>query len=295
MASLSFVSSGEKDMEDMRKRFRAFMDQRRYTEATDVGRQWLEKSRSVLGPDHPDTLSIMYLWGTALHTDGNFDEAERALRQLLKQRQGNPGLDPRDTIAALDALCETLCSLHKYNESLGLLEDELRLCEEEFGLQHELTIKTLRNTAQIYRMQDDLYLASSVLLRALELSEKGFGRDHHITLIIQGELDEVRGRQDSLGLRQDLAAKHGLPIPGDLLAGFKSIDISQLLRRYQTVHGMISGGPEVTNATARRMAAFTGSRPRPAINIPSVFQSDTSEDESPSVPGSPNHTGETVA
>lgn len=271
------------------------MKQRLYAEATDVGRQWLEKSRSVLGPDHSDTFSIMYLWGAALHADGKLDDAEKAFRQLLSLRQENLGLDHRDTIAALDALCETLCGLHKYDESMRFLDDELRLCENAFGLQHELTIKTLRNTAQVYRMQDDLYLASSVLLRALELSEKGFGRDHHSTLIIQEILDEVRGPQDSLALRQALAAKHGLPIPGDLLAGFKSTDMSQLLRRYQTVDGFISGGPEVTNATVRRFAEFTGNRPQPAINIPSAFHSETSEGESPGVPGSPNHAGESAA
>jgi hypothetical protein len=91
---------------------------------------------------------------------------------------------------------------------MRLLDNELHLCEKAFGLQHELKIMALRHTAHVYRRQGNLHLASSVLLRALELSEKGFGSDHRSTLTIQNELDKVRGPQDSLALRQVLAIRH---------------------------------------------------------------------------------------
>lgn len=280
MESSSFSPSADKEVEDLHRRFQLFSKQHWYAEAADVGRQWLEKSKSVWGPNHPDTLSIMYLRGTALYADGKLDDAEEIFRELLSLRKEKLGLDHRDTIATLDAVCETLCGLCKYDESMRLLEEELRLCENAFGLQHELTIKTLRNAAQMYRMKNDPFLASAVLLRALELSTKGFGRDHPCTAGIQDELNEIRGPQDSLALRQALAAKNGLPIPGDLLSGLKSIDISQLLAEYQDVSGFVSGGVELTNASMMRLGEVRGILPQPALRIPSAFESETSEDES---------------
>lgn len=290
------LSSSKKAMENMDQRIRVLMKQRRYTEATEVGRQLLEKSRSALGPEHPDTLSIMYYFGTVLHADGKFEDAEKNFRQLLPLREIVLGPDHRDTIATLDAICESLCSLRKYEESMKILDEELRRCEKAFSPEHELTIKTLRNMGNVYRMQGDPRLASSVLLRALELSERLFGPEHSTTSGIRGDLSEVRGPPDSLALRQALAAKHGLPIPGDPLAGIKTMSVSQQLGMYQSVHGVVSGGPEVTNATAMRLSEAIGRPPRPAVTIPSYYKNEveSSEDESTGVPESPSHARETA-
>jgi tetratricopeptide (TPR) repeat protein len=293
MGSSSSKSRAEKDMEKMDKRFGALMKQRRYAEATDVGRQLLGKSRSVLGPEHPDTLSIMYFLGAVLHADGKFKDAEQNFRQLLPLREKVLGPDHRDTIAALDVICEALCDLRKYEESMKILDEALRRCERAFGPEHELTIKTLRNMGNVYRMQGQLHLASSVLLRALELSESLFGREHSNTLGIRGDLSEVRGPLDSLALRQALAAKYGLPIPGDPLAGIKMINVSQPLSMYQRVSGVVSGGHEVTNATTMGLSEATGHPLQPAVTIPPYYDNESSEDESAGMPESPNHSRET--
>ncbi|KIW99757.1 uncharacterized protein Z518_10685 [Rhinocladiella mackenziei CBS 650.93] len=280
----------------MDRRIGILMRQHKYAEATEVGRQLLEKSRSALGPEHPDTLSTMYYFGAVLHADGKLEEAEQNSRQLFPLREKVLGPDHRDTIAALDAICESLCNLRKYEESMKILDEELRRCERAFGPEHELTIKTLRNMGHVYRMQGDPHLASSVLLRALELSERLFGPEHSTTSGIRGDLSEVRGLPDSLALRQALAAKHGLPIPGDPLAGIKTMSVSQLLGRYQSVNGLVSGGPEVTNATALRLSEAIECPPQPAVTIPSYYDNEVekSEDESTGGPESPNHTRETA-
>jgi tetratricopeptide (TPR) repeat protein len=256
----------------------------------------LKKSRSALGPEHPDTLSKMYYFGAVLHADGKFEEAEQNFRQLLSLREKVLGPDHADTIAALDAICESLCSLGKYKESMKILDEELQRCERAFGPEHELTIKTLRNMGNVYRIQGDPQLASSVLLRALELSEKLFGPEHSITLGIRGELSQVRGPRDSLALRQALAAKHGLPIPGDPLAGIQKVNAPQLLGTYQSVCGVVSGGPEVTNVTAMRLSDMTGRPPQPAVTIPSYYTNkvESSKGDSTGGPESLSHARETA-
>ena len=220
----------------------------------------------------------MYHLGARLHADGRLDDAEKTFRELLGLREEKLGADHPDSIAALDALCETLCGLRRYDEAMELLDEELRLCEKAFGFQHERTIKTLKNTANVYRMKGDPYLAISVLMRALELNEKAFGRKHPSTTAIHDELAKIRGPRDTLGMRQALAAKHGLPIPGDLLANRKSIDMSKFLQKFQSVSGIMSRtNPEVTNATAMRLAKLRGERPRPVLEIPGAFDGDISE------------------
>jgi tetratricopeptide (TPR) repeat protein len=274
MGSSSSKLRAEKDMEKMDQRIGVLTKQRRYAEATEVGRQLLEKSRSARGPEHPDTLSIMYYFGAVLHADGKFEDAEQNFRQLLPLREKVLGPDHRDTIAALDALCESLCNLRKYEESMEIFDKELQRCERAFGPEHELTIKTLRNMGNVYRMQGDPHLASSVLLRALELSERLFGPEHSTTSGIRGDLSEVRGPPDSLALRQALAAEHGLPIPGDPLAGIKTMSVSQLLGMDQSVSGCVSGDPEVTNTAAIRLSEVIGCPPRPAVAIPSYYNNE---------------------
>jgi tetratricopeptide (TPR) repeat protein len=282
MGSRSTKLRAEKNIEEMDRRFSALMRQRRYVEATDVSRRLLAESRSVRGPAHPDTLSIMFFYGAALHVAGKSKASEQVFRQLLPLREKALGPDHRDTIAVLDAICETLCDGRQYEESMKMFDEELRRCERAFGPEHELTIKTLENMGNVYRMQGQPYLASSVLLRALELSESTFGQEHSKTASIRDDLIEVRGPPDSLELRQALAAKHGLPIPGDPFAGVASMSTAQLLSKFKNVTGVVSGNPEVTNATVLRLSEFTGKPPEPAVHIPPYYhsQSDSSDDES---------------
>ncbi|RYP43490.1 hypothetical protein DL768_009907 [Monosporascus sp. mg162] len=271
MASSSSNPQADRDMEMMEFLIGELTKQGRYTEAAEGGQRLLEKSRSVLGPEHPRTLSTMYHFGAVTHVAGKFEEAEQNFRQLLLLRENVLGQDDPDTIAVLDAISESLSSMRKYKEAMKMLDEELRRCERAFGPEHELTIKTLKNIGQVYMMQGDSHLAISVLLRALELSERLFGSEHSTTSRIQDDLTKIRGPQDSLALRQMLAIKHGLPIPSDPLAGIRSMNRSQLLRRYQNVTGMMSGGPEVINAVTMRLSEEIGRDPQPPIHMPSAY------------------------
>ncbi|KAH8723086.1 hypothetical protein GQ44DRAFT_710961 [Phaeosphaeriaceae sp. PMI808] len=283
MASQSSSRHPDRDMEMMEFLIGELTRQRRYTEAAELGRQLLEKRRSVLGPEDTGTLSTMYYIGAINHVAGKFEDAEQIFRQLLPLREKKMGPYEPDTIAVLDALSETLSSMRKYKEAMKMLNEELRRCERAFGPEHELTIKTLKNMGQVYMMQGDSHLASSVLLRALELSKKLFGSEHSSTTHIQDDLTKIRGPQDSLELRQMLAVKHGLPIPGDPLAGTKSMSWSQMRRMYQGMYGMTSCGTEVVNALALADAEIMGHDPSPPLHLPSSY-SDTDErydDDSP--------------
>ena len=271
MASFSSNPHADRDMEMMEFIIGQLTGQGRYTEAAEMGQRLLEKSRSTLGPEHPRTLSTMYYFGAMTHVAGKFEQAERIFRQLLPLREKVLGQDDPGTIAVLDAISESLSSMRKYKEALKILNDELQRCERKFGSEHELTIKTLKNMGQVYLMQGDSHLAISVLLRALELSEKLHGPTHATTKRIQDHLTEIRGPQDSLLLRQMLAAKHGLPIPGDPLAGIKSMDQWQLFRRYKNVTGMMSAGQEVSYATAMKFSEKMGYDPQPPIHVPSHY------------------------
>jgi len=75
----------------------------------------------------------MYLLGAILHIDGKLEDAEKTFRELLELKEKKLGVDHPDLIPALDALCETLCGLHRYDEAMKLLDEELRLCEKAFG------------------------------------------------------------------------------------------------------------------------------------------------------------------
>ena len=261
---------------------------RMYNEAIGVGRQLVEKSRSALGPENPDTLSNMFYLGAVLAVAGKLKDAEEIFRQLQPLRDKVLGQDDLDSIATLGAISEVLCKMRRFNESIKTLNEELRRCERAFGSAHERTIKTLRNMGVVYKMQNDVHLACSVLVRALELSERAFGLEHSTTSALRDELEELRGPPDSLILRQMLAVKHGIPIPGDVLANVQQMTTSQMLSQYKDIIGFSDGGPEVTNASALKMSEMITRPFGPPIIIPSAYGDDfeTFEDE---ISESPSH------
>jgi tetratricopeptide (TPR) repeat protein len=277
------------------------MNQGKLEEATEVRWQVLERSRKVLGPEHPDSLSRMFQLGLALHAAGErLSEAEQVFRQLLPLREKVLGPSHPDTMATMDAICEELFNLGKYEESRELLEEKLLRCTKAFGLDHQLTISTLSNIGNVYKMQRKFQDASSVYRTALDVSERAPSEAHQTTLI-RNDLQEMQMQMkinlyetrkqtaDSLELRQALAARHGLPIPADPFTKTRSITTSQLLDKYGSVAGVTTAGPEVAAETALRLAETTHHPLSAPVIIPRYYASDYT------VPGpSQNHATETA-
>jgi len=286
----------------MHNRATVLMKQGKLAEATEVSRQVLERSRTVLGPEHPDSLSRMFDLGLALHVGGSFRDAEQVFRQLLPLREKVLGPSHPDTFAAIDAICEELFNLRKYEEARELLEEELLRCEEAFGLEHQLTIRALSNIGNVYKMQGKLQDACSMHRTALDVSKRVLGEAHQITLSIRNDLQEMqkqnnlyetrKQRADTLELRQALAAKHGLPIPADPFTTTRSVTTSQLLGMHHSVTGVTTAGPEVAAATALRLAETTRHPLSAPAIIPPYY---TIETERTAVPNpSQNHATETA-
>jgi tetratricopeptide (TPR) repeat protein len=269
MASSSSTPRLENDTEMTDLRIERLIEQSQYAEAAEVGRQLLEKSRSAPELDDQHTSSATTSFGTALH-------------QLLKSREETLGSDHPNTIAVLHAISEGLCRTGRYKDSIKMLDEELRRCERAFGQKHELTIKTLKHMGQVYIKQGDPHLASSVLLRAMELSQSLYGLDHMNTTLIHRDLCRVRGANGSLALEHALSAMHGLPIPGDPFASMVSMSSGDLLRKYKGVSALISGGTEVLNRTAMQLSDQLRQPRQPPIMIPSAFEDnvESSENES---------------
>ena len=290
------------DLTRIHNRATALMNQGKLAEATEVSRQVLERSKKVLGPEHPDSLSRMFDLGLALHAGERFRDAEQVFWQLLPLREKVLGPSHPDTIAVIDAICEELFNLRKYEESRELLEEELLRCTKAFGLEHQLTIRALSNMGNVYKMQGKHQDACSVYRTALDVSERALGEAHQTTLGIRNDLQEMQKqknlfetrmqRADTLELRQALAARHGLPIPADPFTTTRSVTTSQLLDRYHSVTGATTAGPEVAAATALRLAEITRHPLSAPVIIPPYY---TIEAESTAVPGpSQNHAMETA-
>lgn len=287
-------NQGLGDLTRMDNRATALMQQGKLAEATEVSWQVSDRSKTVLGPEHPDSLARMFDLGLLLHAGGRFQDAEQIFRQLLLLREKVLGSSHPDTFGAMNAVCEELFNLRKYEEARELLEEQLLRCEEEFGLEHELTIGGLSNMGNVYKMQGKLPDARSIYLTALDLSERVLGEGHKITVGIRTELQGTEERQkleieqyetrkqgsDTLELRQALAAKHGLPIPAESFSNSKSITTPQLLNMYDEVKFGTSAGHEATAAMALRLAETTQhplSAPRFIPSYYTIVAEDTEE------------------
>ncbi|CUS11370.1 unnamed protein product, partial [Tuber aestivum] len=74
----------------------------------------LEGRETVLGPDHPDTLTSLNNLAITLQTQGKYDESEALHRRALQRRRKVLGSDHPHTPSSLHNLAAVLGDQGKY-------------------------------------------------------------------------------------------------------------------------------------------------------------------------------------
>ncbi|EPS41989.1 hypothetical protein H072_4024 [Dactylellina haptotyla CBS 200.50] len=253
--------------------------------AADIALQAVHDNKTRLGSEHPTTLSSMFELGRAYHRDRRIEKALRVFEELLPLNEKIFGPTGTRTLVTLDAICEELCNLGKYELSLAHLIDLKERCERILGPEYEHTIRVLVDIGHMSKHLDKTQEASSAFSLALDRSKRGLGQRHDLTLAI---LNDLRGLKEpsppNLGEMKALLRRNVLPVDTKPFSKSRSITFMDLYSGSKLAI-MTSVGYEASNAMMLRIGPINGeSAPKPPEHIP-TYHADLNEVRLRHIPG----------
>ncbi|KAF8179801.1 hypothetical protein K438DRAFT_1938399 [Mycena galopus ATCC 62051] len=153
-----------------------------YTKALKLELNTLEKTREILGDDHPDTLTAMNNLADTYHCLGRFEDAEQLQVVVLEKRRKILSEEHPDTLRAINNLGSTYHCLGRFDKAeklkLVVLEKQRKL----LGLEHLDTLTTMKNLAKTYHILGRFADAEQLQLVVLEKRKKILSDENPHTL-----------------------------------------------------------------------------------------------------------------
>lgn len=114
-------------------------------------------------------------------SDGEFAPAEEAARELVRNLEETPGIDPVDLATALDLLAESLWRGGKSRdpEALEAAERAIVLKEEALGPDAPEVADSLKNLATVLRLRAEPDRIQALLDRAIDIQERALGSESY--------------------------------------------------------------------------------------------------------------------
>ena len=150
--------------------------------------QVLAERERVLGPDHPDTLTIRNNLAGAYYSVGRFGEAIELLGRVLAERERVLGSDHPDTLTTRNNLAFAYHSAGRFDEAIELYERVLAEQERVLGPDHPDTLTVRNNLAFAYHSAGRFGEAIELFERVLADQERVLGPDHPGTLTTRNSL-----------------------------------------------------------------------------------------------------------
>ena len=195
-AALSTITSDLEHMQGADAIASAYHAAGRLTEAITLNVQLLTDSIRILGPDHPDTLTILNNLAGAYESAGRLDEAITLYEQVLPNRTRILGEDHPDTLTSRNNLAYAYESAGRLDEAITLYEQVLTARTRILGEDHPNTLTSRNNLAYAYESAGRLDEAITLYEKVLTDSIRILGPDHPNTLTI---LNNLAGAYESAG------------------------------------------------------------------------------------------------
>ncbi|KFY18110.1 hypothetical protein V492_00135 [Pseudogymnoascus sp. VKM F-4246] len=156
--------------------------QGKYAQAEALQRQALQLQETVLGKDHPYTLTNMSYVAESLRQQGKYAQAEALQRQTLQLQETVLGKDHLDTLISMASITLTLRQQGKYIEADAMQRQTLQLQETVLGKDHPHTLFSMAGIALTLHQQDKYAETEAMQRQTLQLQETVLGKDHPDTL-----------------------------------------------------------------------------------------------------------------
>ena len=150
----------------------------------------------VLGPDHPDTLTVRNNLAAAYRSIGRFGEAIELFEQVLAESEQVLGADHPDMLTVRNNLADAYRSVGHFGEAIELFEQVLAERERVWGADHPDTLTVRNNLALAYLSVGRFGEAIDAWEELLLECQRVLGADHPYTLTVRNNL---AGAYESVG------------------------------------------------------------------------------------------------
>jgi Tetratricopeptide repeat len=158
------------------------------TVAVDWWGDLAETATRVLGPAHPDTLTLAERRTAAQLAAGRFAEAITAYSEQVTRAYNDHGADSQQALDARERLAGAHLADGRPKDAIALYDGILSDRERNLGAAHPDTLRTCCLFARAQLANDRPKDAISLLKRALKGQERLLGANHPDTIAIRAEL-----------------------------------------------------------------------------------------------------------
>ncbi|KAJ7243997.1 P-loop containing nucleoside triphosphate hydrolase protein [Mycena rebaudengoi] len=184
-----------------------YYDSGNFQRAQELCADLLEKAKSSLGAEHPDTLTIMGWLAITYQDRGKFSEAEALQVAVLEKKKQTSGSEHPDTLMAMGNLASIYRDLGKFSEAEALEVAVLEKRNQTSGSEHPRTLTAMNDLAITYQHLGKFSEAEALEVAVLEKRKQTSGSEHPDTLSTMGNLaytyrgswEILRGRGTSGG------------------------------------------------------------------------------------------------
>jgi tetratricopeptide (TPR) repeat protein len=162
--------------------------QGRYAIAEMMLKMSQDTRKTVLGPDHPNTLTSMSNLASTYWNQGRWKEAESLGLQVMEASKTVLGPDHPNTLTSMGNLASTYWNQGRLKEAESLGVQVMEASKTVLGPDHRDTLTSMGNLASIYWDQGRWKEAESLELQVIEASKTVLEPDHRDTLTSIGNL-----------------------------------------------------------------------------------------------------------
>jgi len=153
-----------------------------YPRAEPLLQRSLKIRRSMLGPEHPDTLKSMENVAWVLKEEGHLTDAEKMEKDTLETRKLVLGRDNAETLGSMNDLADTLYEEGRYDEAGKLYQQTIEIQLRVLGPEDLHTVTTMGNLATTLHQQGRYSEAESWERKTLDIQSRILGPEHPNTL-----------------------------------------------------------------------------------------------------------------
>jgi tetratricopeptide (TPR) repeat protein len=158
------------------------------SQAVHCGESLVTDCESLLGSEHPDTLTSQNNLAAAYRSAGWLDDAHRLYERTLAARRRTLGDDHPDTFASHSGLAYVLWDQGKWKRAEDEFKQVLDVQREKLGPEHPDVLTTGRGLASVWQDLRKWKVAQDEFEQVLKARERTLGPDHPDTLISRHDL-----------------------------------------------------------------------------------------------------------
>lgn len=144
--------------------------------------KWLEEAldirAKILGKEHPDYATSLFLLANVCNGLGNYKKAEQACLESKMIRKKLLGEDHPDYMACLNLLGTLYQAMGDYDNSEGMFQDVNAIAKRVLGREHPDYLRYANNLAVLYKNIGKYEKAELIFIEVKEVRAKTLGNEH---------------------------------------------------------------------------------------------------------------------